>query len=138
VLVEKLREVCASRLHPHHVATGLRQCRRSAAEQRAKISRKSPDVGSASETRGEGIFFQFSESLIEDWVKRNHAYDREFEVGHQALAGDQEPRPEQGRIRGIRFVLAAHLRPRFDPAVGHRMWVHERLDHGADLLPQSG
>lgn len=35
-------------------------------EQRARISRKAPTWLPASETRGEGIFFQFSESLVQD------------------------------------------------------------------------
>ena len=73
-------------------------------EQRAKISRKAPTWVPASETRGEGIFFQFSESLIQEWVKRNHAYDREFEVGHQAWRKTKNLDPNKG-YPGIRYVL---------------------------------
>jgi hypothetical protein len=73
-------------------------------EQRARISRKDPTWVPACETRGEGIFFQFSESLIQDWVKRNHAYDREFEVGHQAWRATKNLDPNKG-YPGIRYVL---------------------------------
>ena len=44
-------------------------------ENRAKISRKDPTWLPACETRGEGIFFQFSERLIQEWVTKNHAYE---------------------------------------------------------------
>jgi hypothetical protein len=73
-------------------------------ENRAKISRKDPTWLPASETRGEGIFFQFSESLIQDWVTRNHAYDREFEVGHQEWLASKNLDPNRG-YPGIRYVL---------------------------------
>ena len=74
VLVEKLREVRA--LVGFTRLMSPRDFDNAAdvpLEQRAKISRKAPTWVPASETRGEGIFFQFSESLIQEWVKRNHA-----------------------------------------------------------------
>jgi hypothetical protein len=73
-------------------------------EQRARISRKDPTWVPACETRGEGIFFQFSEALIQDWVKRNYAFDREFELGHQAWRETKNLDPDKG-YPGIRFVL---------------------------------
>ncbi len=73
-------------------------------ENRARISRKDPTWLPASETRGEGIFFQFSESLIQDWVQRNRAYDREFELGHQAWRATKNLDPSKGNP-GIRYVL---------------------------------
>ncbi len=73
-------------------------------EQRARISRKNPTWVPACETRGEGVFFQFSEPLIQDWVKRNHAYDREFEVGHEAWRAAKNLDPNKG-YPGIRYVL---------------------------------
>jgi hypothetical protein len=101
--------------------------------QRAKISRKDPTWVPACETRGEGIFFQFSESLIQEWVKRNHAYEREFEVGHQAWRATKNLDPNKG-YPGIRYVLVAHVFPRLDSPIGHRVRLHERLDHRADLF----
>ena len=105
VLVEKLREVQAlvgftRILSPRDFD--------SAAElppqNRAKISRKDPTWLPASETRGEGIFFQFSEPLLRDWVKRNRAFDREFEAGHQIWRAGKHLDPNKG-YPGIRYVL---------------------------------
>jgi len=105
VLVEKLREVRA--LVGFTRIMSPRDFDNAAdvpPEQRAKISRKAPTWVPASETRGEGIFFHFSESLIQDWVKRNHAYDREFEVGHQAWRVTKTLDPNKG-YPGVRYVL---------------------------------
>ncbi len=105
VLVEKLREVRAllgfTRLmspRDFDSAADLPP------ENRAKISRKDPTWLPACETRGEGIFFQFSEKLIQDWVKRNHAYDREFQVGHQTWRASKGLERDKG-YPGIRYVL---------------------------------
>jgi len=73
-------------------------------EQRARISRKDPIWVPACETRGEGIFFQFSETLIDEWVKSNHAYDQEFESGHEAWRVAKNLEPNKG-YPGIRYVL---------------------------------
>lgn len=73
-------------------------------ENRARISRKAPTWIPACETRGEGIFFQFSEAMVQDWVKRNHAYDREFELAHHAWRASKNLDPNQG-YPGIRYVL---------------------------------
>lgn len=105
VLVEKLREVKALAgftriMSPRDFDSPAEL----PPEQRAKISRKDPTWLPACETRGEGIFFQFSESMIQDWVKRNHAYDREFEVGHQAWRASKNLDPNTG-YPGIRFLL---------------------------------
>jgi hypothetical protein len=105
VLVEKLREVRA--LVGFTRIMSPRDFDNPAElppENRAKISRKDTTWIPASETRGEGIFFQFSEKLIQDWVKRNHAYDREFEVGHQEWRATKNLDPNKG-YPGIRYVL---------------------------------
>lgn len=105
VLVEKLREVRA--LVGFTRIISPRDFDSPAdlpSEQRARISRKEPTWIPASETRGEGIFFQFSESLIQDWIKRNAAYDREFELGHQAWRETKNLDPTKG-YPGIRYVL---------------------------------
>jgi len=74
-------------------------------ERRARISRKDPVWVPASEVRGEGVFFQFSEKIVQAWVKKNRTYDREFEKAHIAWkAAKNIPNPESG-YPGIRFVL---------------------------------
>lgn len=105
VLVEKLREVRAlvgftRIMSPRDFDTPADL----PPEHRAKISRKNPTWLPACETRGEGIFFQFSEKLIQAWVKKNHAYDREFEVAHQAWRASKNLERSKG-YPGIRYVL---------------------------------
>mgnify|MGYP000894219779 FL=1 len=105
VLVEKLREVRA--LVGFTRVTSPRDFDSAAdlpPENRAKISRKDPTWLPACETRGEGIFFQFSEKLIQEWVTMNHAYDRESEVGHQTWRTSKNLEPNKG-YPGIRYVL---------------------------------
>ena len=105
VLVEKLREV---RALIGFTRTMSPRDFDSAADlppnNRGKISRKDPTWLPACETRGEGIFFQFSEKLIQEWVTKNHAYEREFEVGHQAWRASKNLEPNKG-YPGIRYVL---------------------------------
>jgi hypothetical protein len=74
-------------------------------ENRARIARKNPTWLPACETRGEGIFFQFSESLVQAWVTENHAYSREFEVAHEAWRAAKNLQPSSKSYPGIRFVL---------------------------------
>tara|TARA_Y100001933_G_C19014219_1_gene570579 strand:- start:1153 stop:2988 length:1836 start_codon:yes stop_codon:yes gene_type:complete len=72
---------------------------------RADISRKKPLWLPASETRGEGLFFQFSEAKIQQWVKKNQAFERKFELAHYSWKASKNiPNPEVG-YPGIRFVL---------------------------------
>jgi hypothetical protein len=105
VLVEKLREVRA--LVGFTRIMSPRDFDSAAAlppENRAKISRKDPTWLPACETRGEGIFFQFSETLTKDWVASNHAYNREFEVGHQNWLASKNLTSTKS-YPGIRYVL---------------------------------
>ena len=106
VLVEKLREVRA--LVGFTRIMSPRDFDNPAdlpENRRAEISRKKPTWLPASETRGEGIFFHFSEKKIQQWVKKNHAFEREFERAHIAWKASKNiPNPELGNP-GIRFVL---------------------------------
>lgn len=106
VLVEKLREVRAlvgfTRIMSPRDFDSAAEL---PPENRAKISRKDPTWLPACETRGEGIFFQFSEKLIQEWVTRNHAYEREFEVGHEAWRASKNLQPPNKGYPGIRYVL---------------------------------
>ena len=106
VLVEKLREVRA--LVGFTRLISPRDFDNPAdlpPERRAPLARKAPTWIPASETRGEGIFFQFSEGAIQQWVKEQNSYDREFEKAHIAWRASKNlPNPEAG-YPGIRFVL---------------------------------
>lgn len=105
VLVEKLREVRAlvgfTRMMSPRDFDNVADL---PPENRGKISRKDPVWLPACETRGEGVFLQFSEKMIQDWVKRNHAYEREFELGHQAWRASKNLDPNTG-YPGIRYLL---------------------------------
>mgnify|MGYP005857266637 CR=1 FL=1 len=105
VLVEKLREVRALVGFTRIVSPrDFDSPAELPPEQRAGISRKAPTWVPACETRGEGIFFEFNEPLVQDWVKRNHAFEREFERGHQAWRATKNLDPAKG-YPGIRYVL---------------------------------
>lgn len=106
VLVEKLREVRSlvgfTRLMSPRDFDNPKDVPE---DRRADISRKKPLWLPASETRGEGIFFQFSEAMICEWVKKHHAYEREFVQAHTGWKASKNiPNPESG-YPGIRFVL---------------------------------
>lgn len=106
VLVEKLREVRA--LVGFTRIMSPRDFDNPAdlpENRRAVISRRKPSWLPASETRGEGIFFQFNEAKLQDWVKRNRRLDREFEKAHFGWKASKNiPNPETG-YPGLRFVL---------------------------------
>lgn len=70
----------------------------------AKFSRKKPEWVPASETRGEGIFIQFSEAAIQAWESKNIELNGEFEAAHQAWRKQKGLDPKGG-YPGIRFVL---------------------------------
>jgi hypothetical protein len=106
VLVEKLREVRAligfSRLMSPRDFDNPADLPES---RRAEISRRKPTWLPASETRGEGVFFQFSEAAVQEWVQRNRPFEREFEKAHVAWRASKNiPNPESG-FPGLRFVL---------------------------------
>ena len=105
VLAEKLREVRAligfTRLEfagdfeaPHELP----------ADVRAPLARQSPTWVPASEIRGEGIFFQFSESALRKWETQHRNYDEEFYRAHRRWRETRNLKPEGG-YPGIRFVL---------------------------------
>ena len=106
VLVEKLREVRAligfTRIEsPRDFDTPFDV----PAERRARLSRREPTWIPASETRGEGIFFQFSEKAIQKWTAKTKKYDDEFRESHfRWKAGRNLPNPETG-YPGLRFIL---------------------------------
>lgn len=105
VLAEKLREVRA--LVGFTRITSPRDFDSVAdlpPENRARISRKDPVWVPASETRGEGIFFQFAETLIQEWTKSHRTYQREFQTAHEAWRESMGLDPSKG-YPGLRYVL---------------------------------
>jgi len=105
VLVEKLREVRA--LVGFTRIMSPRDFDNAAElppENRAAISRKDPTWLPASETRGEGIFFHFSEQAIQDWISKNSAYEHEFKRGHEEWRKSKNLDPNDG-YPGIRYVM---------------------------------
>ena len=83
VLVEKLREVRAlvgfTRIEsPRDFDSAFELPK----EKRAPLSRKKPLWVPASETRGEGIFFQFAESALAEWTRRTTLHDETFRTAH--------------------------------------------------------
>jgi hypothetical protein len=74
-------------------------------ERRMRLSRRDPTWIPASETRGEGIFFQFSEKVIQKWVAKTRKYNEEFFEGHKRWRASKNlPNPESG-YPGLRFIL---------------------------------
>ena len=106
VLVEKLREVRAligfTRIEsPREFDSPLDV----PPERRMRLSRRDPTWIPASETRGEGVFFQFSEKAIEKWVTKTKKYGEEFFEGHKRWRASKNlPNPDSG-FPGLRFIL---------------------------------
>lgn len=105
VLVEKLREVKAMVGFTRIISPrDFDSAAELPPENRARISRRDPTWLPACETRGEGIFFQFSEKKVQDWVDRHKAYEKEFERVHQEWRMSVNLDPNVG-YPGMRFVL---------------------------------
>ena len=73
-------------------------------ERRARLSRKEPTWVPASETRGEGIFFQFSEKAMQEWLKRTKTHNDEFFKAHRQWREPKGLDPNAG-FPGLRYVL---------------------------------
>lgn len=106
VLVERLREVRSligfTRIESPGDYENVAEFPES---QRMEISRGRPKWVPANEIRGEGLFFQFSEEQIEDWVLRVPDLDRQFFNAHKDWRRARGlPDPEE-HYPGVRFVL---------------------------------
>lgn len=75
------------------------------ADQRMRISRGNPTWVPASETRGEGIFFQFSENEVREWTIRVNPHNSEFFEAHQQWRRARGLEPPEEYYPGMRFVL---------------------------------
>jgi hypothetical protein len=75
------------------------------AEQRAKIARIPPTWVPASEIRGEGIFFQFNATAIQQWLARVKPSDALFYEAHQRWRRARGLEPAHDYYPGLRYVL---------------------------------
>jgi hypothetical protein len=73
----------------------------------APISRTNPTWVPANEVRGEGIFFQFRENKITEWLQRNSVHDREgsFFEAHKRWRKSRMIEPAEDGFPGMRYVL---------------------------------
>jgi hypothetical protein len=106
VLVERLREVRALIGFTRIESPGdYENPAEFPEDQRMAISRARPKWVPANEIRGEGIFFQFNEDEINDWLVRVPELDRQFFEAHTAWRKARGlPNPEEF-YPGARFVL---------------------------------
>lgn len=73
--------------------------------QRAPLSRAKPTWVPANEIRGEGLFFQFRESAVQAWVKKQRAHDALFSQAHQRWREARNLTPPSEYYPELRFVL---------------------------------
>jgi hypothetical protein len=105
VLADRLREVRALIGFTRIESQGDLDDPATAAERRAPISRQPPKWVPATEIRGEGLFLQFREEEIVDWVNRCKDRNNEFYRAHRQWRMLRKiPSPELG-YTGLRFVL---------------------------------
>ncbi len=74
-------------------------------KQRMRLSRGIPPWVPANEIRGEGIFFQFSEIQIENWLLQGNDLDFQFFQAHKSWRADRGLVPPEDGYPGLRFVL---------------------------------
>jgi hypothetical protein len=106
VLVERVREVRALIGFTRIESPGDYESPADFPEaQRMRISRGKTTWVPANEIRGEGIFFQFSESEIESWLARVQRLNMEFFVAHKQWRTNRGLTPPEDAFPGLRFVL---------------------------------
>jgi hypothetical protein len=73
----------------------------------APISRTSPTWVPANEVRGEGIFIQFREDRIAEWVQKTGVHERDvsFFEAHKRWRKSRMLEPEEDGFPGMRYVL---------------------------------
>ncbi len=108
VLVERLREVRALIGFTRIDAPGELGSGPDAGEsRRAPLSRKPPTWVPAAEVRGEGIFVQFDETAIQDWLTGAQVKEREkqFLLSHMRWRQARNLKPHEAGFPGMRYVL---------------------------------
>src|SRR5262249_11746619 len=136
VLVEKLREVRAligfTRIEsPRYFDSPFDV----PPERRMRLSRRDPTWIPASETRGEGIFFQISENAAQKWVAKGPNVRERVSRGAHAWGGAEDPPAPGVGLPGPAFHPPAPLPPRHPPAASHRVRLPHGVDFRALLLP---
>ncbi len=108
VLVEKLREVRALVGFTRIEAPGeFGESPDDVGGRRMKLSRSSPLWVPAAEVRGEGIFVQFRESQIRQWLAQPAVRwrDQQFHDSHTRWRAARHIEPPQEGYPGMRYVL---------------------------------
>ena len=106
VLAERLREVRALVGFTRIESPGDYESPAEFPEaQRMKIARGNPSWVPANEIRGEGIFFQFSETEIQNWLGRVQRLHVEFFNAHKQWRKDRGLHPPEDFFPGLRYVL---------------------------------
>lgn len=72
---------------------------------RAPLSRKAPTWVPASETLGEGVFFQFSEEALRAWLATPHAKERDREFGETYIQWRKAKGLPPTGYPGLRYAL---------------------------------
>ncbi len=108
VLVEKLREVAACIGFTRITSPGdFAESAELPEERRVPLSRKAPFWVPAAEVRGEGLFLQFDEQAIQNWVSQPAvlAFERDVFKAHvQWRRARRLPEPTAG-FPGVRYML---------------------------------
>lgn len=105
VLAERLREVTA--------LTGFTRIgsprdyvdNKIPKNKQAALARTPPTYVPATEVRGEGIFLQFHEKRLADWVADNDVLDGRFDSAHTAWRRRRNIEPEGAGFPGLRYVV---------------------------------
>ncbi|HEX2986937.1 MAG TPA: DUF1998 domain-containing protein, partial [Chloroflexota bacterium] len=109
VLVERLREVRALVGFTRIESPGdFDEMIELPSEQRAPLSRRPPRWIPATEIRGEGIFVQFKEKQIHDWIRHTKGLDereRDFQEAHRRWRRARGLEVNAGGFPGLRYVL---------------------------------
>jgi hypothetical protein len=108
VLVERLREVRALIGFTRIDAPGeFGDSPDAAQERRVPLSHRAPTWVPAADVRGEGIFIQFNEQAIQDWLAQPATQQRamRFTDSHQRWRRARGITPEADNDPGMRYVL---------------------------------
>lgn len=108
VLVERVREVRALVGFTRIESPGdFSEMENIAPERRAPLSRKSPRWVPASDVRGEGIFIEFDEEMIQQWCEQKNVLSREddFRKAHLIWRTQRRLLPPEAGFPRMRFIL---------------------------------
>jgi len=109
VLVEKVREVKSLVSFTRIESPGdYSEIEDYLEHHRVPISRTPPTWVPTCEIRGEGVFLQFSEAAIQEWVKKVKALEGNFHEAHRSWRASRSLDPDVG-FPGIRYVLLHSL-----------------------------